>query len=212
MIITIFGSTGNVGKQLVNQAILNGHTVRAFGRSVFTAGFREHENLEIIQGALFEESEVAAAVKGSDVVLAAIGGAMDGQDKSRSLGMRKIVEAMENGGVSRIVAVGGIGVLNSEVEGGKLIMEEKGFPAEYLAVSEEHLSVYNTLKASSLKWTLVCPPMIVNGEPTGSFHTKANAVPTLCSQKINSGDLCLFMLSEMTANEFVYEAVGICNG
>ena len=45
MIITIFGATGTVGKELVKQALFNGHQVRAFGRNVFTAGFPEDKNL-----------------------------------------------------------------------------------------------------------------------------------------------------------------------
>ncbi|MEI9958701.1 MAG: NmrA family NAD(P)-binding protein [Ferruginibacter sp.] len=36
MNIIIFGATGLVGKQLVQQALLNGHMVKAFGRNVFS--------------------------------------------------------------------------------------------------------------------------------------------------------------------------------
>ena len=35
MTITIFGATGMVGKQLVQQALFKGYTVKAFGRNVF---------------------------------------------------------------------------------------------------------------------------------------------------------------------------------
>ena len=182
-----------------------------YKRQVFTAGFRETEKLEKITGSLFEENDVLKAVQGADIVLSAIGGAIDGQDKSRSLGMRRIAEAMEKAGVQRIVAVGGTGILDSDIEPGKFIFEDKAFPAEYIPVSQEHLAAYNALKSSQLMWTMVCPPMIVEGEATGSYHTKANGLPTLCSYKINAGDLSLFMLNEMTVNEFVYERVGICN-
>jgi putative NADH-flavin reductase len=58
MILTIFGATGMVGQQLVKQALYMGHTVKAFGRNVFTSNFREDKNLELIQGALFDEKEV----------------------------------------------------------------------------------------------------------------------------------------------------------
>ena len=85
MTVTIFGATGMVGKQLVKEALLMGHTVKAFGRNVFTAGFPENNHLKLIQGGVFDAGDVRAAIKGSDAVLSAIGGDFDGSDKSRSL-------------------------------------------------------------------------------------------------------------------------------
>ena len=41
-----------------------------------------------------------------------IGGAMDGTDKSRSLGMKNIVQQMQRAGVDRIISVGGLGILD----------------------------------------------------------------------------------------------------
>ncbi len=56
MQITIFGATGLVGKQLVQQALFKGYKVKAFGRNVFTEDFPKDDNLELIHGALFDES------------------------------------------------------------------------------------------------------------------------------------------------------------
>ena len=54
MELIIFGATGMVGKQLVQQALFRSHTVKAFGRNVFTTDFPKDENLILIQGALFD--------------------------------------------------------------------------------------------------------------------------------------------------------------
>lgn len=207
MIITIFGATGTVGKELVKQALFNGHQVRAFGRNVFTAGFPEDKNLELIQGALFDETQVFDAVSGADAVLSAIGGGFDGTDKARSLGIKNIIEQMVRAGVNRIVALGGLGTLENEE--GKLIMDHPEFPPQYLPVSREHYQAFQFLKASPLAWTFVCSPDIVNAGATGSFITAANAVPQPDLGKINAGDLALFMLKELSANEFVQSKVGI---
>ncbi len=74
MIITIFGATGLVGKQLVQQALFRGHTIKAFGRNVFTALDMDEKNLQLIKGALFDEKDVLSAIKGSDAVLSSFGG------------------------------------------------------------------------------------------------------------------------------------------
>lgn len=207
MKIIVFGATGLVGKEIVKQALYNGNSVRAFGRNVFTEGLPEDDKLELFQGALFDEGEVHAAIKGCDAVLSAIGGAIDGTDKTRSLGMKNIVKQMEKAGVKRIVALGGMGALDAA--DGKMVMDEEDFPAQYYAVSQEHKKAYEFLKASNLYWTFVCPPVITEGEPTGIFSTAANALPETNNFKINSGDLALFMLKETEANQFVKQRVGI---
>lgn len=209
MILTIFGATGMTGRQLVKQALLKGHTVKAFGRNVFTTEFLQHDNLHLVQGALFDEKDVHNALKESDAVLSAIGGAFDGTDKSRSLGMKNIIEQMKAASVERIIAVGGMGVL--EAEDGSLLMDAKNYPEEYLPVGKEHLKAYELLKASPLSWTFVCAPDLVNADATGSFVTEAEHNPPASKFHINTGDLALFMLNELTKNEYIKKRVGISN-
>ncbi len=208
MKLIIFGATGMVGKQLVKQALFNGHGVKAFGRNVFTEDLPKDDQLELVHGALFDEGQVYKAIKGCDAVLSALGGNADETDKTRSLGMKNIVMQMTKAGVSRIVAVGGMGVLNADEN--TLIMEQEDFPREYIAVSEEHKKAYDFLKKSELQWTFVCPPMIRDAQPTGVFNTLADYMPTPNKFWIGSGDLSLFMLNELTKNEFIHHRVGIC--
>lgn len=209
MTITIFGATGMVGKHLVKQALLMGHTVRAFGRNVFTSNFAEDKKLHLIQGALFDAQEVLKAVRGSDAVLSALGGALDGSDKTRSLGIKNIVAQMEKANVKRLVAVGGLGVLSAPDE--TFIMDAETYPPEFIPVALEHLKAYNTLQASRLDWTFVGAPDIVDADVTGSFHTTADYPPTLNHHKIRAGDLAMFMLNELDKNEYIKKRVGISN-
>jgi uncharacterized protein len=209
MTIIVFGATGMVGKQLVQQALHNGHTVKAFGRNVFSEFEADTKNLELIKGALFDEGEVLKAVKGCDAVLSALGGGFDGNDKTRTLGIKNIIAQMEKNNVQRIVAVGGMGVLNADET--TLIIDTENYPKEYIPVGKEHQQAYEYLKASSLNWTFVCPPDIINADATGSFTTNANFAPEANNYKINAGDLALFMLKEMEKNEYVKERVGISN-
>ena len=136
MTITIFGATGMVGKQLVQQALFKGYTVKAFGRNVFAELPMEEDNLQLIKGALFDEGDVRNALKESNAVLSCLGGDFGGDDKTRSLGMKNIVAQMEKMDVNRIVAVGGLGLLQADEE--TIQMDTEDFPKEYLGVSMEH--------------------------------------------------------------------------
>jgi hypothetical protein len=209
MKVIVFGATGLMGKELIKQALFNGHTVKAYGRNVFTEDLPKDDNLELVQGALFDEGQVLNALKGCDAVLSAIGGDGGGADKTRSLGMKNIVLQMNKAGIKRIIGIGGMGIL--ENEDGKLLMEEEDFPPAYYSVSQEHLKAFQFLKESNLDWIFVCPPVIVAAEPTGVFTTNADHVPADNKQRIHSGDLALFMLKEIDQREYVQHRVGISN-
>lgn len=215
MNIIIFGATGTVGKQLVQQALFNGHHVKAFGRNVYTTDYLptgpsgQTENLQLVQGALFDEKEVFNAIKGCDAVLSAIGGSMDGSDKTRTLGMKNIIKQMQKAGVKRIIAIGGSGILNFDEN--TLLVDHEDYPKKYIPVGKEHQKAYELLKESGLDWTIAGSPEIINNGPTGKYITKADYEPEPNNYKINAGDLAMFMLNELTRNEFVKHRVGISN-
>ena len=209
MNLLIFGATGMVGKELIKQALHNGHHVKAYGRNVFTEDLPKDDQLELIQGALFDDRQVYKALKNCDTVLSVIGGGINDTDVTRSLGMKNIVAQMEKAGVKRIVALGSMGSLNADED--TIIMETPEFPGEFYHVSKEHFKAYEFLKASKLDWTVVCAPDIVEAVPTGDFITKADYLPEPNKNYINSGDLALFMLSETEKREYSMQRVGISN-
>ncbi len=209
MNLIIFGATGQVGKQLVQQALFNKHHVKAFGRNVYTTDYLETENLQLVQGALFDEGEVYNAIKGCNAVLSAIGGSADGTDKTRTLGMKNIIKQMQKAGVKRIIGIGGLGVLNADEN--SLLVDKEDYPPEYKGVGLEHKKAFELLHESGLDWTFVCPPNIINQGPTGSYITNSNHLPEPNNYKINAGDLAMFMLNELEKNEYVKQRVGISN-
>lgn len=209
MNLIVFGATGLVGKQLVQQALFNGHHVKAFGRNVFTTDFLETKNLELVQGALFDATEVYNAIKGCDAVLSAIGGGFDSGDKTRTLGIKNIIAQMKKAGVQRIIAIAAQAILKADED--RLVMDKDDYPPEYKPVSKEHFKVYQMLNESGLNWTLVGPSDIVDHGPTGAYITKADYPPDPVNDKINAGDLAMFMLNELSKNEYIHHRVGISN-
>ena len=134
---------------------------------------------------------------------------MDGTDKTRTLGMKNIIKQMQKAGVKRIIAIGGMGVLNADEN--SLLVDKDDYPAEYKAVGFEHKKAYELLNESGLDWTFVCPPNIINEGPTGSYVTKADYPPDENKYKINAGDLAMMMLNELEKNEYIKHRVGISN-
>ena len=207
MKITIFGATGMTGKRAIDQALANGHEVRAFGRNVFETLSTERERLELFKGGVLSHGDVEDAVKGADAVISCLGGGIDGVDRTRSLGMKTIVEAMKKKGPKRIMAIGSIGILQA-TEAGKLRYQMPGYPSTYKAVAIEHMEAWQHLAKSPLDWTLLCPPEIKDEPATGEYNLKLD-YPADGPMWVNAGDLAHFFMHELSANEWVKCRVGI---
>lgn len=210
MTITIFGATGMVGKQLITHCLSKGWLVRAFGRNIekWIDTEKYRERFTAIKGYVFDEGDVKKAIKGCDAVLSALGGLLDGSDKTRSLGMKNIVAQMEKYGPERIVALGGMGVLDAPDGSGPLFLQE-GYPKEYVAVGKEHFEAYQFLRASHLKWTFVCSPNILEADANGKFTvTSESPAP---NWEVNSGNLALAMVQMAEQDRYINQRVGISN-
>lgn len=209
MVITIFGATGQVGKRAVAQALAEGHIVQAFGRNIVDLIDKDlrDENFIALKGHVFDEEEVLNAVAGSDGIISTLGGSFDGEDKTRSLGIKNIIAQMEKAGVKRIVALGGLGVLDAE--DGTFLIDASSYPAEYKPVGLEHLQAYQYLNASNLDWTFVCSPNILDEGSTGNYTTNADTPPVPNNGEIAAGDIADFMLKELENNQYLKKRVGI---
>ena len=72
MKLLIFGATGGTGRQLVEQALAEGHEATAFVRNPAKVT-TQHEKLKIIKGNVMDCHSVGAALAGQDAVFSALG-------------------------------------------------------------------------------------------------------------------------------------------
>lgn len=210
MTVTIFGATGQVGRHLVTHSLAKGWKVKAFGRQIEGLLDRDMRNpdLSAVKGYVFDAGDVKKAIQGSDAVLSALGGAMDGSDQTRSLGMKNIVAQMLKYGPKRIVALGGLGVLDNP-EGTGPLFEGEDYPKQYVPVAREHFAAYNFLKDSCLDWTFICAPNIIDAEADGRFLAVEEAPGQ--GWDISAGNLALAMVQAVDSGTFLKKRVGIAN-
>ena len=204
MKLVIFGSTGRTGKYLIQFALEKGYEVTAFARTPSVIPIH-HPRLTVFQGDATNESEVEKAVMGKDAVISAIGTDL-GKTNLRQVAIHNLISAMQKHKVKRIIAIGGMGILqaNSELK----IFETTGFPAEFIPVSKDHNAAFEVLENSGTDYTFVCPPMIVEGPITDHFVAAAD-YPAKGKLEITPGDLAWFMINELTGKQYIGKRVGI---
>jgi len=213
MNIILFGATGQIGRQILDQALERGHKVTAFVRNVSKLNVT-HPNLSVAQGDARDAQSVAAAMPGHDAVVSALGpGGPEVSDPYLDIltdGTRHLVEGMKAAGLRRIVALGSVATLNATPD--TLLRDMPGFPAFARNISGAHLESLKTLQASGLDWTVLCPaPMVEPGERTGRYRVQADFVlegdPQ--STKITTGDAADFVLNEVEQGKYIGHRVNV---
>ena len=205
MKVVVFGATGRVGRRAVKHALAEGHAVTAAARNPDI--LRGTAGLTIQTVDVLDAPQVAEILAGADAVVGVLGAAgLTEPGNTLSQGMRNIVAGARHHGVRRVVAVGGAGVLDSP-EGG-LRSEAPGYPEAFHAITREHAGTWAGLRESGLDWTLVCPPNLPDGDPTGRFRKLKDRLPE-GGREISTGDVAVFVIDQLDSGEFSNARVGV---
>src|SRR5215218_2823244 len=113
MQVLILGGTGGTGRELIEQALGHGHTVRVMARDPEKVK-KVHPRLEVVKGDIADSTALAAALKGQDAVLSALGVNERKPNNILSEGVRNLVRAMKKQKVKRLIFVSSLGVGESK--------------------------------------------------------------------------------------------------
>ena len=201
----IFGATGSIGKNLVDQSLVQGHAVTAFVRDPARFDI-EHENLRIAKGDVLDPASVQRAVAGHDAVLVSIGAGRQGT--VRSEGTRNIIRAMENTGVRRLICQSTLGVgdsWNNLTAFWKYLM----FGFLLRPAYRDHVLQEKYVRESSLDWSIVRPAAFTDGERTGLYRHGFRSSDRTTRLKISRADVADFMLKNLLDNRYLHQTPGL---
>ncbi|XAS72268.1 NAD(P)H-binding protein [Micrococcaceae bacterium Sec5.1] len=187
MKIAVYGATGMVGTEIVNESINRGHEVTAISRKgAEIAG-------ATAQVADMGDAEVFASIaKDHDVVVLATGPSRTGGDHGEWLDA--MATAYSNAEGTRLMIVGGAGTL--EVDGVRLL-DSPDFPEAYKAEATTAAKALEAVKQTpeDVDWTVLAPaPVIQPGERTGEYNV---AKDSPAGTSISSQDYAVAMLDEI---------------
>jgi putative NADH-flavin reductase len=197
----VFGATGGVGRQLVQQALITGHEVTAFQHHMQVSSDHQ-EMLHIVRGDLFDLSSVKVAIQGQDVVLAAYGAHGRKNVAVYPEGMGNILFAMNELGIKRLICITSAAVDDDPALGfffGKII-KPLFLKDVYQALKQIELRV----EQSSLDWTIVGPGKLTDGPHTGVYRISEQGIPN-GGTKIARADVADLMLKEATNSQYIHK-------
>ena len=108
MKVTVFGATGGIGSQAVDQLRSRGHTVTAYVRNPGKVPGTWDQDVTVVVGELSDAAAIDRAVQGADAVVSALGPSLSRTAAGLPLieGTRNIVAAMQRHGIRRYVGNG----------------------------------------------------------------------------------------------------------
>lgn len=165
MRVTILGATGRIGSIVLADALVAGHTVAILTRRPVAA--KVANGVSVVQGDITNAAAIVRAIDGSDAVVAALGPRTNSLDaeKELELGMRNLVGAMTEVGVSRMIALSGAAV---DVPGDAKPVVDR-VVSRFVRLAARHVvgakqREFAVFAASDLEWTALRPAIVTDGD------------------------------------------------
>ena len=207
--VLIVGATGGTGRQLVAQALERGLAVTALVRDPSRLTI-VHPQLTVFRGNVLDPESVAAAMRGQEAVLSALGHKrFYPPNRILSEGTRNLLKAMEAHGVRRFVCETSLGIGQSA---GRLGVYYTFFtiplvlPFYYWDKTRQERIV----ASSPLEWVIVRPGLLTNGAKSGRYRHGPRIGSLFWTMRVSRADVADFMLDQLESDAYLRAAPGVC--
>jgi uncharacterized protein YbjT (DUF2867 family) len=207
--ILVVGATGGTGRELVRQALAQGHQVTAFVRKPKKIKI-EHPNLRVAQGNVLDYASVESAMRGQNAVLCALGHKrFFYPSRIVSKGTRNIQRAMQACNAPRLICESSLGVGDSV---GRLGLLGTFFVVPLILpfIFWDKVRQEKLIEESDRDWVIVRPAMLTNEATHGTYRHGRNVGNFILTRRISRADVADFMLKQLTDDDYLGTAVGIC--
>ena len=170
MRITVLGSTGNVGRRVVAEALSRGHEVTAVVRDSAKLKFLPANVIPRI-GDAGDVNDVAALSADQDVVINATRPS-SGRESEVMATTQGLMDGVARTG-ARLLIVGGAATLKVPGTGGRTVLDDTRFlPASARHIGQSSADQYAVCSTEDrVDWAYLCPPAdLAPGERTGNYR------------------------------------------
>ena len=206
--ILIIGATGRTGRELVRQALEQGHQVTALVRKPKKMKV-EHANLRVVKGNVRDYDSIESAMRGQSAVLCALGTKrFFFPNRVVSNGTANILRAMKSCGVPRLVCESSLGIGNSVGRLG-LLYTIFVVPLILPFIFYDKIRQEKLIEESETDWVIVRPAVLTNAPARGKYRHGRNVGNYLWTNRIARADVADFMLKQLTDDDYIGSAVGV---
>jgi putative NADH-flavin reductase len=210
--LTIFGGTGEAGRQLIEQALAEGDEIVAFARNPSRLALH-HEHLTVVQGDLNDKAGIERAVNGADAVISLLGPRPGEDSKSKPLtqGTRNIIAAMKRFSVRRLIIVSTPSAsVPNDLPDLKFKILVSIIKITMRPAYEEIINVARVVRGSDLDWTIVRVSTLSNKPESGKVRVGYLGRGEVGVQ-LSRADMARFILDELKNRKYIRQMPAISN-
>ncbi len=201
MHIALFGATGGTGHQVLVQALEAGHSVTALVRD--PSKLAGHDRLTVAQGDVLDQAAVNACVEGTDAVACVLGTRPGTKGEPvEARGTERVLAAMAEQGVRRIVVVSSMGVGDSREQIPWFFRMVMNLTLKRIFQAKEEQE--RLVMASDSDWTIVRPSGLTDGSRTGSYRHGLDRSVT--GSRVSRADVAHFVLEQLGEDTYLKQA------
>jgi putative NADH-flavin reductase len=201
--VIVFGATGLMGKQIVKENLKAGNEV-----SVYIRQSEYPENVNIITGELDDESKMAEAINGFDVIVSAVGNRNYEDPTMVVAPVGKLLAKLISDN-QRLILVGGSGLT---LHDSKTLRRDLAGQPEFLKNQRaDHWETYTNIAPLDINYLFICPTMVVEGDADGNYLSQENYFPKSEAKQISAGNVGHFIATEIVENKFNKTRIGLVN-
>jgi putative NADH-flavin reductase len=208
--ILIIGAAGKSGLQVTKQALERGLEVRVLVRNPEKLGELKSK-VEVVQGEATDSEKLRQAVADINAVVTVIGHGKNSNPGMQVEASQKLITAMKNAGVSRLISLTGAGV-RAESDQPKLIDNVMVGLMNVFAKKaiQDGINHAKIIQQSDLSWTIVRSPMLTDGEGQGRYQVGLVGDKQI-SAKITRSDLAGFILDILADEKYFGKMPAVSN-
>lgn len=223
MKLVVFGASGRIGTELVQQAVAAGHAVTAVVREgsslqvplpelrlvaarAGVAGGRT----EVVTADVLDPASIAPVLRGQDAVLSALGPRGTGPSSVLLDSARSILQAMGEADVRRFLVVSVAGI-HTTGDGPFTKYVVKPILQRILRESfADARRMEELIRASELDWTIACPPRLTDAAAKGTFRSNTQGT-VRGGFSMTRADVATYLLNAIGDAAVVRKTVVISN-
>jgi len=208
MKLLIIGGTGGTGKELIKQALEQGHLLTVLVRNPDKVKIHQ-PNLRVIKGDVLDFDKIRTVVAGQDAVLSALGHKKFFiKTTILSRGTKNIIDAMDKHNIARFICITSLGINDSRFKLG-LYYTLFVIPFIVFFYFLDKSKQEKLIKESTLNWTIVRPGQLTYGKKRGLYKHGPNVGNYIITKMISRADVAHFMLSQLNDVTYLRKAVGV---
>jgi uncharacterized protein YbjT (DUF2867 family) len=213
MNVTVFGATGGIGRQVVDQLRGNGHVVTAYVRNPGKVPATWGDGVRVEVGEITDAAAIDRAVAGADAVVSALGPDMSRKATGLPLveGTQHIVAAMQRHGIRRYVGNATPSVLDPREHPTWQTRLPTFMAKTFLRrAHDEIVGMSQAVTSSGLDWTIVRFLAPKDGPAKGELRTGFFGTDRL-GFAVTRADIAAFTAAQVDDPRYIGAAPAISN-